>query len=81
MDVRNWLHKSSMKEVPGTLSHPNKYYHHGRYDTSPTHPAYYTDLWMESGSLDFGGRNPNVAHFPYSSPLRGKLTNISMSRN
>lgn len=81
VDVRNWLHKSSMKEVPGTLSNPNKYYHHGRYDISPTHPAYYTDLWMESGSLDFGGRNPNVAHFPYSSPLRGKLTNTSMSRN
>ena len=81
VDVRNWLHNTGMKEVPGTLSDPNKYYHLGRYETSSIHPAYYNDLYMDSGSIDFGGRNPVIAHFPYNSPMRGKLSNITMSRS
>tara|TARA_R110001592_G_scaffold123554_1_gene331594 strand:+ start:5881 stop:8676 length:2796 start_codon:yes stop_codon:yes gene_type:complete len=81
VDVRNWLHNTGMKEVPGTLSDPNKYYHLGRYETSSIHPAYYNDLYMDSGGIDFGGRNPVIAHFPYNSPMRGKLSNITMSRS
>jgi len=81
VDVRNWLHNTGMKEIPGTSPDPSKYLIAGRYVTSSMHPAYYNDLFMESGSIDYGGRNPVVARFPYNSPFRGKLSNITMGRS
>tara|TARA_R110002020_G_scaffold282853_4_gene498522 strand:- start:3471 stop:6338 length:2868 start_codon:yes stop_codon:yes gene_type:complete len=81
VDVRNWLHNTGVKEVPGILSNPDKFYHLGRYETSSIHPAYYNDLYLNNGSIDFGGRNPVIAHFPYTSSQRGKLSNIKITRS
>ena len=80
IDVRNWLHSKNTSFLTHSNSPSDKFYHRGEYVTSSRHPAYYENTYFVSGGIDLGGRNGNILHFPYNSPLRGKLSNITMSR-
>jgi hypothetical protein len=80
-DARNWLHTTGHSVLPNFSSPSNKYHYRGIYETSSLHPAYYNDLYVISGGLDLGGRNGIIAHFPYNSPIKGKLSNINISKS